>query len=63
MTRLEQAAKMYARTAAPAAIHEALHTLRHALRARPWTPGEARRVIDIIKQAARDIVDGGAHDE
>ncbi|HET6586938.1 MAG TPA: PadR family transcriptional regulator, partial [Oleiagrimonas sp.] len=58
MARMEQASKMYARMAAPMAIREAVHTLRHALRAHPWTPGEAKRVVAIIKHAARDIVDG-----
>ncbi len=58
MERMEQASKMYARMAAPMVIREAVHSLRHALRAHPWTPAEARRVVSIIKRAAREIVDG-----
>jgi len=58
MERMEQASKMYARMAAPMAIREAVHTLRHALRAHPWTPSEAKRVVAIIKRAAKEIVDG-----
>lgn len=65
MTRMEQAAKMFSRMAAPMAIREAMHTLKHALRshAGPWTPGEARRVLGIIKRAADEILGGrpGGH--
>lgn len=62
MARMEQTSKIYARMAAPMAIREAMHTLKHALHAHPWTPAEARRVVDIIKGAAEDIVDGGKHE-
>lgn len=58
MARMEQASKMYARMAAPMAIREAVHTLKHALQAHPWTPTEAKRVVGILKRAAQDIVDG-----
>ncbi|HEX7340890.1 MAG TPA: PadR family transcriptional regulator [Rhodanobacteraceae bacterium] len=60
MARMEQSAKMYARMAAPDTIREALHNLRHALRAHPWSPTEAKRVAGILKQAAHDIFDNTA---
>lgn len=61
MARMEQTAKMFARMAAPMAIREAMHTLRHALRHHvgAWTPSEAKRVLGIIKRAARDIAQPG----
>lgn len=62
MARMEQTSKMYARMAAPAAIREAVHTLRHALHAHAWTAAEARRVVTIIKRAAKEIVDGAPGD-
>lgn len=62
MDRLEQSARQYARMRAPDAIHEAMHNLRHALRAHPWSPTEAKRVVDILKQAAHDIFDGMPRD-
>ncbi|HET7662548.1 MAG TPA: PadR family transcriptional regulator, partial [Rhodanobacteraceae bacterium] len=62
MARMEQASKMYARMAAPMAIREAVHTLRHALRVHPWTPAEARRVIGILKRTADEIVSGRGKD-
>lgn len=60
MARMEQAAKMFSRMAAPMAIREAMHALRHALRHHPgpWTPGEAKRVLGIIKRAADEILAG-----
>ncbi|HEX7339938.1 MAG TPA: PadR family transcriptional regulator [Rhodanobacteraceae bacterium] len=62
MDRLEQSARMYARMRAPEAIREAMHNLRHALRAHPWSPSEAKRVVGILKQAAHDIFDGMPRD-
>lgn len=58
MTRMAQAAKMYARMSAPTAIREAVHTLKHALRSHPWTTAEAKRVVGILTRAAKEIVDG-----
>lgn len=58
MARMEQSARMYARMAAPLAAREALHNLRHAMRAHPWSPREAKRVIGILKRAADEIVGG-----
>ncbi|MDN5924636.1 MAG: PadR family transcriptional regulator [Xanthomonadales bacterium] len=64
MQRMADAAKMYSRMAAPMAIREAMHTLKHALRARvaPWTTAEAKRVLAIIKRAADEIVSGNQTD-
>lgn len=62
MSRMQQSARIYARMAAPLAIREAVHNLRHALRAHPWSPTEARRVVDILKRAARDIIDGAPYE-
>lgn len=64
MARMAAAARMYARMAAPMAIREAMHTLKHALRARaaPWTAAEAKRVLGIIKRAADEIIDPGQPD-
>lgn len=62
MARMASAAKMYSRMAVPMAIREAMHTLKHALFAHgaPWTAAEARRVQDIIRRAADEIVDGAS---
>lgn len=64
MARMAAAAKMYSRMAAPMAIREAMHTLKHALgaRAAPWTPAEAKRVLGIIKRAANEIIGGNDAD-
>jgi DNA-binding PadR family transcriptional regulator len=60
MARTESAAKMYARMAAPMAVREAVHALRHALRDRAgaWSSAEAKRVLAIIKRAAKEIAGG-----
>ncbi|HET7268247.1 MAG TPA: PadR family transcriptional regulator, partial [Oleiagrimonas sp.] len=58
MERMEQTSKLYARMATPVALREAMHNLRHALRGHPWSPAEAKRVVDILKRASREIIDG-----
>ena len=61
MSRMQVTANAMARMAAPNAIREAMHTLRHALslHGHQWTADEAKRVRAIIEKAAADIVRGG----
>ena len=58
MSRMQVTANAMARMAAPNAIREAMHTLRHALslHGHQWTADEAKRVRAIIEKAAAEIV-------
>lgn len=60
MSRMQVTASAMARMAAPNAIREAMHTLRHALsmHGAGWTADEARRVRAIIEKAAAEIAAG-----
>lgn len=60
MSRMQVTASAMARMAAPNAIREAMHTLRHALsmHGSDWTAEEARRVRAIIEKAAAEIARG-----
>jgi len=60
MARLQVTANAMSRMAAPNAIREAMHTLRHALSLHgpQWTADEARRVRAIIEKAAAEIAKG-----
>jgi hypothetical protein len=44
----------------PESVHQAMHTLKHALLLRPseWTDAEATRVQNIIEQAVEAISNG-----
>ena len=60
MSRMEQTAKMFARAAAPMALREAMHNLKRALfmHGGPWNTEEVKRIGDIIKRAADEIIKG-----
>lgn len=60
MSRMQVTASAMARMAAPMAIREAMHTLRHALslHGAHWSADEARRVRAIIEKAAAEIARG-----
>ena len=60
MSRMQVTANAMARMAAPNAIREAMHTLRHALslHGHQWTVDEAKRVRAIIEKAAAEIAKG-----
>jgi DNA-binding PadR family transcriptional regulator len=60
--RLSLAAAAFASHSTPAAVREAVHTLRHALHMRRgvWSAAETERVRALLEKAARDIVGGGA---
>lgn len=60
MARMEMSARIAAKLAMPAAIRQAMHTLKHALlsHGREWTPAEALRVRTILETAAEQIARG-----
>jgi DNA-binding PadR family transcriptional regulator len=60
MARMDLAAQAFSNHSTPDSVHEAFHTLRHALHMRqgPWTEAEATRIRAILEMAARDIVGG-----
>jgi len=57
MDRMELAARAMAGRAAPEVVHQAMHTLRAALRYHRggWSMAEAERIRKILEQAAREI--------
>ena len=57
MSRMELAARAMSGRSAPDAIHEAMHTLKMALRFHggDWTEAETARVSGILERAAREI--------
>jgi DNA-binding PadR family transcriptional regulator len=59
LARLELFARVQARQSLPERIHQAMHTLKHALLLRKgsWSEAEADRVAKILERAAHDIVD------
>jgi DNA-binding PadR family transcriptional regulator len=62
MARMGLAARAMSGKAWPESVHQAMHTLKHALLLRPgdWSDAEAERVRKIIEQAADAIVNKGA---
>jgi DNA-binding PadR family transcriptional regulator len=64
MQSTERKARFAAKLATPAAIRDAMHTIRHALamRVSKWNKAEAERVVDILERAAREIAAGDKHD-
>jgi DNA-binding PadR family transcriptional regulator len=57
MARMRLAARMASGQVAPEVVREAMHTLRHAILAKPgdWSDAETARVLEILMAAARDI--------
>lgn len=62
MSRMELAARAMSGRSAPEAIHEAMHTLRAAIRfhASDWSEAETDRVRVILERAASDIAGSAA---
>ena len=60
MARMGLAARHMSGRAWPESVHQAMHTLKHALLLRPgeWTEAEAIRVQKIIEQAVEAIASG-----
>jgi DNA-binding PadR family transcriptional regulator len=60
----ERKARLVNKLAAPMAIRNAMHALKHALAMRmtKWNKTEAERVVAILERAARDIASGGKPD-
>jgi DNA-binding PadR family transcriptional regulator len=60
MARMSLAARHMSGRAWPESVHQAMHTLKHALLLRPgdWTDAEATRVGQIIEQAVEAIANG-----
>lgn len=59
MARMDLTAQSVSGEGAHEVLHEAMRTLRHALRMqRGWTPEEVERVRGILDRAAREIVFG-----
>ncbi|MGK5025931.1 PadR family transcriptional regulator [Janthinobacterium sp. RB2R34] len=58
--RLDMVARMQARRALPERLHQAMHTLKHALllNKTSWSEEQTERVAAILEKAANDIVDG-----
>ena len=58
MARMGLAARAMSGRAWPESVHQAMHTLKHALLLRPneWSEAEAERVRQIIEQAVEAIV-------
>ena len=58
--RLDMFARAQARRALPERVHQAMHTLKHALllHKTSWSDEQAERVSAILEKAANDIVDG-----
>ncbi|WP_038489053.1 PadR family transcriptional regulator [Janthinobacterium agaricidamnosum] len=59
LARLDMFARVQARRALPERVHQAMHTLKHALLLRKgsWDEAEAGRVCAILQQAANQIID------
>ena len=59
--RMGMAARHMSGRAWPESVHQAMHTLKHALLFRPgeWSEAEAARIQKIIEQAAEAIASGG----
>ena len=57
MARMRLAARMASGQLAPEVVREAMHTLRHAILAKPgdWSEAETARVVEILMAAVRDI--------
>src|SRR5450830_1947302 len=60
LARLDMFARVQARKALPERVHQAMHTLKHALllNKTSWSDAEAERVSAVLEQAANAIVDG-----
>ncbi|WP_139335515.1 PadR family transcriptional regulator [Janthinobacterium sp. TND4EL3] len=60
LARLDMFARVQARKALPERVHQAMHTLKHALLLNKtnWSEAEAERVAAVLEQAANAIVDG-----
>ncbi|PKB22063.1 PadR family transcriptional regulator [Janthinobacterium sp. 64] len=60
LARLDMFARVQARNALPERVHQAMHTLKHALllNKSSWSDAEAERVSAVLEQAANAIVDG-----
>lgn len=59
MARMDLSAESMSGQGAHEILHEAMHTLRHAIKMhREWTPEEAERVRRLIEATAREIVLG-----
>ena len=58
--RLDMVARMQARRALPERLHQAMHTLKHALllNKTSWSEEQTERVAAILEKAANEIVDG-----
>ncbi len=58
--RLDMVARMQARRALPERLHQAMHTLKHALllNKTSWSDEQTDRVAAILEKAANEIVDG-----
>jgi DNA-binding PadR family transcriptional regulator len=57
MQRMALAARMVSGEQAPEVVHEALHTLRHAIVTKPgdWSDPETARVVESLMKAVREI--------
>jgi len=60
LARLDMFARMQARRALPERVHQAMHTVKHALLLNKsnWSESEAERVSALLEQAANAIADG-----
>ena len=60
LARLDMFARVQARKALPERVHQAMHTLKHALllNKSSWSEAEAERISAVLEQAANAIVDG-----
>jgi len=60
LARLDMFARVQAKNALPERVHQAMHTLKHALLLNKsnWSEAEAERVSAVLEQAANAIVDG-----
>ena len=60
LARLDMFARAQARRALPERLHQAMHTLKHALllNKTSWSDEQTARVAAILEKAANEIVDG-----
>jgi len=60
LARLDMFARAQARRALPERLHQAMHTLKHALllNKTSWSEEQTARVAAILEKAANEIVDG-----
>jgi DNA-binding PadR family transcriptional regulator len=65
IARMGLAARHMSGRAWPESVHQAMHTLKHAVLLRPgeWTESEAARVSKILEQAVEAISNGRASDQ